>query len=45
MDLIFDSPAIDLLSYEDDDHAPVYYWQEDEPQLSDDYAPQPAFFC
>lgn len=36
MDTIFDSPAIDLITYDDRDTLPLYYWMEGDLELDDE---------
>ena len=43
MDTIFDTPAVDLLDYGNDD-GPVYYWMDEDETLEDELAPTPAYF-
>ena len=43
MDTIFDTPAVDLLDYGNDD-GPVYYWMDEDERLEDELSPTPAYF-
>ena len=45
MDLIFDTPAVDLLDYGNND-GPVYYWLDEECSDTEEYLDdRPAFFA
>ena len=43
MDLIFDTPAVDLLDYGNDD-GPVYYWLDEDSSDAEEYTDQRVSF-